>query len=104
MLDDNEAAQYANRTDPAVNKAISVLATSNAFPQAPHKSREQAWATICRVKPNTHFAWSFGKNTFLNLLQQAKCNARPHNTPSLKHLNDKPLYALCPKRRHFVNI
>lgn len=104
MLDDNEAAQYANRTDPAVNKAISVLATSNAFPQAPHKSREQAWATICHVKPNTHFAWSFSKNTFLNLLQQAKCNARPHNTPSLKHLNDKPLYALCPKRRHFVNI
>ena len=104
ILDDNEAAQFANRTDPAVNKAISVLATSNAFPLPPHKSKAQAWAAIYNVRPNTHFAWSFGKDTYFTLMRQGKRFGKGRNNPTLKHPSNKPLYALCPKKIHFVNI
>lgn len=39
ILDDSDAAEYANNSDPAVQKAIKILSEGNAFPRLGEKQR-----------------------------------------------------------------
>jgi len=82
VLDDSEAAEYINQTDPAVLRAIGLLEAGEAFPKLPEKGKPgKKVANLFRVS---------------QLLPQGRA-AYAQTT------GDAPsIYALCPRKVRFV--
>lgn len=82
VLDDSEAAEYINQTDPAVLRAIGLLEAGEAFPKLPEKGKPgKKVANLFRVP---------------QLLPQGRADYA-------QTTGDSPsIYALCPRKVRFV--
>lgn len=100
VLDDGEATEYANLSDAAVQKAVSLLSEGNAFPQAPKTGKKQAQAKFQRLFPAANWLarGAYG-NTLCPMFQP--CG---YAYPMAKSIDvtESPL-AVCLRKLTFVN-
>lgn len=114
VLDDSDAAEYANQTDEAVQRATKMLQAGEAFPQIPattaKPSKAQAFAG---ASPTGHAAslWAWASPVYvgsgqgfpalLPAFSQTPLSAAP---VSLLPNPENRIFAVCPRKQPFVRL
>lgn len=107
VLDDSDAAQYANRTDAGVQRAIEMLQKGNAFPQIPSKGKEQAFLKTkgmpwgLAFNAMNGFA-GFSKRVFPIVPAFYKIPAAQYIMWYTPSSNNSLILAVCPRKLNFV--
>lgn len=106
LLDDSEAAQYANLTDKAVLRAVAILAANQSIPaiQTTTKGKSQAfnslnWDVQWKLSPSAICALLTGRSFGLPLFLP---NTMPIAHTSNWHVNYNEVLALCYRKLTFV--
>lgn len=114
VLDDSDAAEYANQTDEAVQRATKMLQAGEAFPQIPattaKPSKAQAFAG---ASPTGHAAslWAWASPVYVGsgqglpaLLPAFSQTPRPAALIPLFPNPENRIFAVCPRKQPFVRL